>query len=1209
MADIKWTKEQTDAIEKKESNILVAAAAGSGKTAVLVERIIRKIINDGVDIDKMLVVTFTSAAASEMREKILDAIYKNIEENPDDLNLQRQINLLNKSNICTIDSFCLDVVRNNFFEIDISANARVADTSEINLLKQEVLEEIFEEKYMNGQEDFLRLIDKYTKYNRDEELQELILEIYNFMQTTPFPEDWINEKVQVFKEETKKTNLSDSIWGRVIVSHIQEIVDDCIYKEEGILKKMRSLPDLAKFICVIEEDLAQYQELKKSLNNWDEAVNALKKFQYAKWPVDKKIESDLKQEAKQVRDSAKTEFAKLAEIMTCDTKQCWKDMLYMYDILTHLKDIILEFSHRFAQKKIEKNIMDFNDIEHFALQILVKKDEDGNIQKTEVAKRYSEKFEEIAIDEYQDSNDIQELILKSVSKDNNIFMVGDVKQSIYKFRQACPELFLEKYNTYMLEPKEKEDRKIQLFKNFRSRKNVLDITNLIFQNIMSKELGEIEYNQEEYLNLGANYEDINQNLTTELNIINLKEEENIWKEEPKEEEEDETEKVENVVLEARFVARKIKELIDSKYQVFDKKLGKRDIQYKDIAVLLRSANVVAPIYEKEISDLGIDVYTDTSKGYFDSIEVDTIISVLKIINNPMQDIPLVTVMRSSIGDFTDNELIEISFEKEAASFYNKMICCKENTENKELVGKIERLLRLIEKWREEEKYKSLDELIWQIYIDTGYLEYVSLLPNGKLKKENLKLLFEKAKQYESASFKGLYNFIQFIDKIKLSNGDSASAKIIGENENVVRIMSIHKSKGLEFPVVILSESGKKFNFMSLNKKILLHKDLGIGPQYIDEMRHIEFKTLAKIAITSQIKNEMIAEEMRILYVALTRAKEKLIITGIQKDFYQSSNEKNSNLSGYNNGEKIAPFLVKKYYSYLDWLELVYLKENKKINDLMELNIITKEQLLKSKEDIKNNIYEVFKEKAQECNNKEEQQHIKNILEWSYNFEGLDKVPTKMSVTKMKQLYNQKTDFPQNEGIKEEKFKPEKVKPKFLSEETSKITGAQKGTLMHLCLKVMNESVIYDKNKIEELIEKLVEKELITEAEAKAIQREKLLRYTQSELWKELKEAKEVHREQPFYINLPANSVYDLPKYVEEKILVQGIIDLYYISKEDKLVLVDYKTDFISAGGEEKLISEYKEQLNIYKKALEESMRRKVDKVQIYSLYLNKSIDC
>lgn len=515
----------------------------------------------------------------------------------------------------------------------------------------------------------------------------------------------------------------------------------------------------------------------------------------------------------------------------------------MYDTLEKIQDLVLEFTHTFSKTKQDRNIMDFNDIEHFALNILSK--EENN-----VVDRYKEKYEEILIDEYQDSNLVQEYILNTISRGNNIFMVGDVKQSIYKFRQARPELFLEKYETYKdkEELTEDDNLKIQLFKNFRSRKNVLDITNIVFQNIMSKELGDIDYTETEYLNLGAEYPD-GENLKAELHIIDLKEEdESIYKEDTKEEEEAETEKVEDILIEAKFVARKIKQLIDTGYMVCNKDKTYRKITYKDIAVLLRSPSSLAPIYEQEISKLNMPVFCDVSVGYLDSIEINVMMSLLKIIDNPMNDIALVTVLRSMIGEFTDNELIKIRIENRNKTFYEAM--CEygkdvEITTNEDvaaisdhhsnnvaydidLKNKIQNFLNKIQEFRDEKEYMPLDEFIWKIYLDTGYYNYVSLMPNGTLRVANLKILFEKAKQYEKTSFKWLYNFISFIDKLRLSNKDMSGAKLIGENDDVIRIMSIHKSKGLEFPVVFLSGTGKKFNVQDLNTSpILLHQDIGI----------------------------------------------------------------------------------------------------------------------------------------------------------------------------------------------------------------------------------------------------------------------------------------------------------------------------------------------------------------------------------------------
>ena len=548
------------------------------------------------------------------------------------------------------------------------------------------------------------------------------------------------------------------------------------------------------------------------------------------WPR-QKVESERKDKAKEIRDEVKKKLAEvLDKILICDSQEANQDLFDMYSILLKLQDLILAFEEEFAKRKREKNIVDFSDVEHFALDILLNADE--------VAKKYQNKFEEIAIDEYQDSNLVQEYILTAISRNNNIFMVGDVKQSIYKFRQAMPELFLHKYETYQKkETRELEqDLKIQLFKNFRSKQNILQFTNLIFEDIMSKTLGDIHYNEEEFLNLGANYQKIEQNEKIEIHVIDsvameetgeaTETTETIETIQDKEEQQEE-ENIADVELEAKFVANKIQKLIENKFQVWDKKQEKyRDIQYKDIVILLRSTSNVAPIYEQEILNLQMPVFSDSSQEYLDSIEIQTMMSLLKIIDNPIQDIPLVTVMRSNIGKFTDDELIQIRLADKQENFYTCLQKAKLCVE-KDLKDKIESFLQNLEQWREEQEYLALDELIWKIYSDTGYYNYAGLMPNGLLRQANLRMLFERAKQYETASFKGLYNFIHFMEKLRLSSGDMGTAKIIGENDNVVRIMSIHKSKGLEFPVVFLASTGKQFNLMDLNQNILLHQELGI----------------------------------------------------------------------------------------------------------------------------------------------------------------------------------------------------------------------------------------------------------------------------------------------------------------------------------------------------------------------------------------------
>ncbi len=1204
-----WTEEQKEAIYEKDSNILVAAAAGSGKTAVLVERIIHKVVDERIDIDKILVVTFTNAAASEMRERILDAIYKKIEENPEDINLQRQITLLNKASICTIHSFCLDVIRNHFYEIDTSANFRIGDTAEIELLKNDVLEEIFEKKYEEENKGFLKLIDTYTGYRGDEALVELILSIYKYIQSSPYPEKWLKEKVDLFDIENER-DFSDTIWGKIILQEVQELIYECMMKLKKVQNDTLKFSELEKYSRVLEEDINGLQYVYQNSNTWDNTYKNIAEMEWKKWPVDRKVTLDIKNKAKEIRDKVKKQFAGIG--INCSSKEAITDIKMMYPILKELQNLVEEFSKNFASKKREKNIIDFNDIEHFALKILLKEDTD-KIEPTQVAKKYKDKFLEILIDEYQDSNMVQEYILNSISNGNNIFMVGDVKQSIYKFRQARPELFLEKYHNYKQKKnKGQEDSlKIQLFKNFRSRENVLDITNLVFENIMSKELGNVEYTNEEYLNYGANYPvpEENQNFAgvAELHIIDLKEENlDCYKTEleDNQKEEAEEERIENSVLEARFVANKIKELLESNYLVYDKKCGYRKITYKDICVLLRATSSLAPIYEKEIADLSFPVFSDTSSTYLDSMEVQTIMALLKVIDNPMQDIPLVTVLRSSIFHFIDDELIQIRLSDKNSTFYEAMLKARLAV-SKELRDKIENAINQIEKWQEEEKDIALDEFIWKLYKETGFYHYVSLLANGELRKANLKLLFEKAKQYEKASFKGLFNFINFIDKVKQNSNDMGAAKLIGENENVIRIMSIHKSKGLEFPVVFLCGTGKKFNMQDLNKPILLHQDIGFGTKMIDSERKVEYNTLTKEAIRIISKKETISEEMRILYVALTRAKEKLMITGLTKDLSKALEEKKQLLNVYEHSKnKMNSKLVEKYISYLDWLELVYMYHEGEVENVMLLEKHKREDILKGiqkeeKQEI--DVETILKQKIEKVEkedwHKEEQEKVANLLQWEYPYQESAKIPTKTSVTKLKQL-EETTDIEDLIKYQKEQIALTYM-PKFMEKE-QRLTPAQKGTLMHLCVQKLDEKRDYTQKDIEEFVQKLYENDMISEIEKQSVNIPVLYQYTKSKLFESLKTAKKIYKEQPFYINIPAKAIYENGAE-EEKILVQGIIDLYYIDKDDKLILVDFKTDYIKKGEEKLLEEKYKLQLEIYQKALEETLGRKVDTAMIYAL--------
>ena len=1200
-----WTKEQKQAIYEKGCNILVAAGAGSGKTAVLVERIIHKIIDDKIDIDKILVVTFTNAAASEMRERVLEAIYKKIEENPEDEHLQRQVILLSRSNICTIHSFCLDVIKNHFYELDIPANFKIGEQAELELLKQDVLEELFERKYEENSGEFINLLETYSTYRGDDPLKELVLSLYTYIQSSPFPEKWLKNMVEMFNFNTRKDeDISETIWGEFLLDLFYIDIENAIEGLKRVQRRLKEEYDLIKFYNVICSDIKKLESFKK-IKTWNLMYNEIHKLKFDRWPTDKKVISELKDISKEKRDEIKKSFNKMKEtIFIYDNEQSILDMQKMYKILKSLKDLIIEFADEYTKSKKEKNMIDFNDIEHLALNILVK-DKEGNIIPSEVAKKYQNKFDEIAIDEYQDSNIVQEHILSSISRSNNMFMVGDVKQSIYKFRQARPELFIKKYQEYKLkEEKGKDDNlKIQLFKNFRSRDNILKFTNLIFQDIMSFRVGDIEYNEDEYLNLGADYPELgteNDEYKTELNIIDIKENTDDQTDDTEQESE---ERIENIELEAKFVSNKIKDLINSDQVVYDKKIGYRKITYKDIVILLRATSNQAPVYEKELLDAGIPVFSDTSESYLDSIEIQTIMNLLKIIDNPMQDIPLVTVLRSPIAGFTDNELVIMRASRKNISFYDSMREYLEKEKQKEslldkekfLVRKTEKFIDSLQTWRNKQEYTPLNELIWQIYMETGYYNYVSLMPSGILRAANLKMLFERAKDYDNASFKGLFNFIHFIEKLQVSSGDLGAAKLIGENENVVRIMSIHKSKGLEFPVVFLSGIGKGFNMRDISTPILLHQDLGLGPKCIDTEKKIEYTTIAREGIKEKNRLEILSEEMRILYVAFTRAKEKLILTGITKDIQKELKDKKELLELYSNEKKVSSGILKKYKTYLDWIELVYLNSKKKLKDILEFNIISKKEFLgKLNKEEKTEKIDWMKYVKAENIDQEKVNKIKNVLKWEYPYIASTKILSKTSVSKVK-------EESKKEGIIENRISLET--PNFL--EKKSITAAEKGSLIHLCLQKLNEKEDYTIEKIRGFIEKLCKNNIITEKEAEIIDVNTIFDFTKSDLFKKLKNAKNVFKEIPFYINLPAKEIYE--EDIDEHILVQGVIDLYYINSEGEIILVDYKTDYVPNKDESILINRYYKQLEIYKRALKECYSKDVDKVYIYSTYLKKQI--
>ncbi|AWK50299.1 helicase-exonuclease AddAB subunit AddA [Clostridium beijerinckii] len=1244
MGETKWTDEQLSAIETRNCNLLVAAAAGSGKTAVLVERIIRIVTNEEnpVDIDKLLVVTFTNAAASEMRERIANAISKELEINPNSKNLQKQLTLLNRANITTMHSFCLDVIKNNFHKIDLDPSFRIGDQTEGVLIKAEVIEELFEDKYDDEDIEFTNLVEAFSSYKNDDNLKDLVLNIYNFTMSGPWPEKWLNDSAEAFKISTL-VELNETKWVKVLVESIKIEIEGYIKMMEKAIEIINETDGLEPYLDNFISELGDIRSIYESSNNGlDEMYKVLSSIVFSRLKSikkDKVSDEDAQNTVKKIRDDIKKKISELINNTFAVTpQQMLVNIQESYPYIKKLTEIVLEFSNRFNKRKKEKNILDFNDLEHFCLRILIDYDEDKNIIPSKVAENFKEYFDEVLVDEYQDSNNVQETIIGLVSRkesDNpNMFMVGDVKQSIYRFRQAKPELFIDKYNTYKLN--EGKNRKIQLYKNFRSRKEVIDGVNYIFKEVMSKIVGELEYTDEEALNLGASYKDNDDNViiggAIELNIVDKNYEGTI--EDSSGDSFEEQEEIENVNLEGRIVAKKIKELMsingDKVFNVLDKETAEyRPLRYKDIVILLRATKNWSESLLEELGAEGIPVYADTGSGYFESIEIRTIISLLKVIDNPMQDVPMIALLRSPIMNFSADELSDVRLVNKDNYFYEnvkyiskEVYDVKEILYSKELIDKCKYLVNCIDKWRNKSIYMAIDEFIWSLYMDTAYYGYVGAMPNGVLRQANLKILFQRAKQFEKTSFKGLFNFINYINKLIKSSGDMGSAKILGENEDVVRIMSIHKSKGLEFPVVFLCGTGKNFNLMDLNKNMLYHDELGLGPDFVDLEKRFSIGTLAKEAIKKKMKLETLSEEMRILYVACTRAKEKLIITGAIRNTQKAIEKWMSSASLNHN--IILPSEVLKGRSYLDWIGMALCQHNDGIklreaigvtNEISrdddskwEINLWNKNDLINrvDLEDIDTDGKYESKITYVDSMNKTIMEEVNRRLSYEYPLKASTILKSNISVSDLKRK-NIEEDYDIQEIYREKVI----ITPKFIKERKG-LTPAERGTAVHFVMKKIDFNRVSSIKEIEEQLQELVEGEFLLKEELKVINPYKILNFFKSSLGRnilELNESdKKIYREVPFYTEISSleidNTLDD--KYKDEKVRLQGIIDCFFEYNED-LILLDYKTDYVKDGDEDALKEKYKKQLDYYSDAIFKMTGKKVSYKYLYSFSLEKEI--
>ncbi len=1184
-----WTVDQEKAIKARGSNLLVAAAAGSGKTAVLVERILQLIIQDEVDIDRLLIVTFTNAAAGEMRERIANAIAKELEnKGPKEAHIRKQLTLLSKASIMTLHAFCIEVVRKHFHIIDIDPGFRIGDTTETAIMQMEVMEELFEEGYREENPLFLELVESYGGSREDLPLQNMILNLYSFIQSQPHPLSWLEEKILDFQMTTE--DFEESQWMKTIKESIDIRLREALLllAEAKIICEKPDGP--AAYMTAIDSDTVLIKALQMALQEGIDAFySALQGLKHVNLKPVKDCDEVLKEEAKALRDQAKGIIKKLQEdYFSLSPEEYLKDLNALYPSMSHLSKLVAAFGEGFKARKLEKGIVDFNDLEHYALEIL---------ENPLVAKDYRERFQYIFIDEYQDSNIVQETIINSIKRDNNVFMVGDVKQSIYRFRLADPSLFIEKYEAFSAEG---IHRRIDLSRNFRSRREILEGVNYLFKNLMTKHLGEIDYTEEAYLYYGADFQPM-EDTDIEVTII----EKDYTAEE--DELEEEIEELEDIEVEAKIAASRIKGLLNT--QIFDVRLGDyRKVEFKDIVILLRTTQNWAPVFLETLVKEGIPTYADANTGYFQALEINLFMNFLRVLDNKRQDIPLISLMRSPIGRFKVEELIEIRLANRKGSFYEALMTYCEEAQGG-LRDNLVTFLQRLEGWSEEARYMPLDEFIWKLLMESGYYHYVGAMPGGLQRQANLRILMDRATQFQRTSIKGLFNFILFIEKLQSSRGDMGSAKILSENDNVVRIMSIHKSKGLEFPIVIVAGMGKNFNLTDINNAVILHKSLGLGPNYVDHEKRFYRDSIAKLAVKERIKIESLSEEMRVLYVALTRPKDKLILLGSLRNLPRHCKRWCRGLNTFN-------LLSAK--SYLDWIGSALMKhpDGEALREIVQLQFIEAPKQEESRWRINlTDRRELMREKLQQQKERQEYRErlenytddiitpyrgvIEERLQWQYPHRQSALIPSKVSVTEIKQGQYRKVEELSH------KIPPLVKLPKFI-EGTKAFTPAERGTILHFVLQHLDLSAVSDLTQIQGQVASMLERELLTQPEAEIVEIEKILTFFESDIGIRMLRAKKVYRETAFNLKKPAVEVLENLEDCDEALLIQGVIDCYF-EEASGLVLLDYKSDFVPEEGLELIINKYRPQLQLYHEALTKITGKAVKEKILYLFSIGRAV--
>ena len=1143
-----WTKAQQAAIDIKKGSILVSAAAGSGKTAVLVERIIKKItdIDNPIDVDSLLVMTFTRAAAASMKEKIYNALLKEMEKHETNTvefkRLKEQSVLLASAKIMTTDSFCLSIIRENIDKIDIDPAFCVADESEISLLKADTMDELLESEYEAANKDFMELSDAFANSKGDKSIVEFIEKLYRFAVSKPWPLEWLDS-----------LNESDDKWKEYIYNQIMKSVDSVLQDIDEMIDICNEEEGPTVYLDNVLEERSSIGGIKKSADIF-ELSKKLNLVSFDKLKAAKGGDKDLRERAKAIRDKYKDNISKLAQDYDFDKDRVLLEEQSEKAKIRAVVDLTKKYILLFNEKKREKNLVDFSDIEHLALGILV----DENKNPTKVAEAYKKEFSEIYIDEYQDSNYLQEAIVTAIEK-NNVFMVGDVKQSIYGFRQASPKLFMEKYKTFKsFEGMDDEDaKKVVLSKNFRSRKNVLDGANVLFKKIMKEDIGGIDYDDDAALYLGASFEAGDKEYVSELMLTDVGSIE------------DGTSAVE---LEARAIAKRIKEL--KKELKVD---GGRDLKYSDIVILVRAS--IGESIAKVLNDENIPAYAENNKGYFQTFEVRKILAILAAIDNPYSDVDLTAFLNSEIVGMTDLELANIvsdyrkkqNIEKSKKIRMMDAIIFEENEGSIEEATKkkIRKAIEFLDEYGKKSTYMNIQALLQDIYNKTDFLNIIAAMPGGQVRRANLMLLINKAGTFGNSGYSGLYNFIRYIAKLKDFDNDFGEAGILSENDDIVRIMTIHKSKGLEFPVCFLANANRSFNKTDLKQGIVIDNDFGLGVQYVDSENNIKDSSVKQNVIKYKLGTELMGEELRVLYVALTRAMEKMIISGTCKDVKKALETNKEN----------PRFLdIRSCNSYLDLILLSFDRIHFDLK-LYDYNTLLDEEKLTQKE--VGDLNKIF-----EGSDIKKYAELKKRLDYKYPYSVNVDLKTKFSVSEIKRM-SQSEEF----EIKQNKEKTEGVN-----------NAGERGNAYHKLMQRLHyENIESFKNRLEFVKSEIA---LLKNASYRElINPEDIVKFLDTKLGEIfIKYHKNLKRENQFIMGISAREANMGDS--DETVLIQGVIDAY-IDTKDGIILVDYKTDNVKDA--DTLINRYKVQLELYKKSLEMSTGKNVSEIFIYSFALGKEI--